>query len=69
MDNYIIRMMDAAEACFEADPSPKNDSWMEVFVSHFVSHEAQKVTQKHTWSTAKTDKNDSKQSKSKRRKT
>ena len=21
--------MDAAEACFEADPSPKNDSWIE----------------------------------------
>ena len=52
------RILDAAEACFEVDPSPENWTWIENLVSHLVSHQIKKSTKKHTGVTLKTHKND-----------
>ena len=38
------RLLDAAEACFEVDPSPKNEEWIaRNFVPHLYHTKAKKV--------------------------
>ena len=41
------RILDAAEACFEVDPSPKNETWIENLVSH-LEHTKEKKAHKIT---------------------
>ena len=48
MMDIIVNMLTAAEACFEVEPSPLNETWWNQIGTKFVPNEGQKMAKNQT---------------------
>lgn len=48
MDKLMRNLIDAAEACFEVEPSPINETWWLKICTNFVPNETQKRAKNQT---------------------